>query len=184
MFTIDASDNTINVTRGDILYFGVGAKDKESGDIYIFQPGDIVRMAVYGKKECENVVMQKDFLVESPTESVEIFLDKEETKIGEIINKPTDYWYEIVLNPDEKPQTIVGYGEDGAAVFRLYPKGEDIPAEDEEVKPEDIPVIDDELDPMSNRPVRNKAIARAFLAIIDKMNELESEIAQLKGGEL
>lgn len=184
MFTNDASDNTINVTRGDILYFGVGANDKESGDIYIFQPGDIVRMAVYGKKECENVVMQKDFLVESPTESVDIFLDKEETKIGEIINKPTDYWYEIVLNPDEKPQTIMGYDEDGAKIFRLYPKGGEPDSGEEPATPESPREVDEELDPLSKRPIENGAVARAFLAIIEKMNELKAEIAQLKGGEL
>ena len=122
MFTIE-KDGTINVTRGDILYFDASAQDKETKVPYIFQPGDIVRMAVYGKKDCKNVVMQKDFLVELPTEKVAIFLDKEDTTFGDIINKPTVYWYEIVLNPDEKPQTIVAYDEEGAKIFRLYPEG-------------------------------------------------------------
>lgn len=170
MFTIE-TDGTINVTRGDVLYFTTKAQDKETKEPYVFQVGDIVRIAVYGKKDCENVVMQKDFLVELQTEEVDIFLDKKDTTFGEIINKPTVYWYEIVLNPDEKPQTIVGYDEEGARIFRLYPEGAEIPAPDEDVDPEDIPVIDDELDPYSNRPVRNKAIAKALLNIGSTLRE-------------
>jgi hypothetical protein len=70
--------------------------------------------------------LQKDFLVPEATEKVEVFLSKNETKIGEVISKPTDYWYEIELNPDTDPQTIIGYDEDGAKVFKLFPEGEDV----------------------------------------------------------
>jgi hypothetical protein len=180
MFTIE-SDKTINVTRGDVLYFGTGAKDKETNEVYVFQPGDIVRMSVYGKKNCENVVLQKDFLVETPTTEVDIFLDKNDTKIGKTISKPTVYWYEIELNPDEKPQTIIGYDEEGAKIFRLYPEGEEIPEEDEEVNPADIPVIDDELDPLSNRPVRNKAIAKAVMSLDGALRKTNANADKLEG---
>jgi hypothetical protein len=122
MFTIE-SDKTINVTRGDILYFGITAQDKDTKEVHTFQPGDIVRISVFGKKECENVVLEKDFLVETPTEEVDIFLDKDDTTIGEVISKPAIYWYNVKLNPDEKPQTIIGYDEEGARIFRLYPTG-------------------------------------------------------------
>lgn len=179
MFTID-SDKTINVTKGDILYFSVSAQDKDSKEKYMFQAGDIVRMTVYGKKDCENVVMQKDFLVETLSAEVEIFLEKKDTKIGGSISKPTDYWYEIVLNPDMKPQTIIGYDDDGAKVFRLYPEGEDSLAEDEDVLPEDIPVVDSELDALSERPVSNKAITRAITALEDVINNLRIEIERTK----
>ena len=179
MFTIE--DKTINVTRGDILYFSLSANDKDDEEAHIFQPGDIIRMSVYGKKDCSNVVMQKDFLVETPTENFIIFLEEKDTKIGEVINKPKDYWYEIVLNPEIKPQTIVGYDEEGAKVFRLYPEGEEIPAEDEEVLPEDIPVIDDELNAYSNRPVRNKAIAKAVVSLSDKLSYAGRERERLEG---
>ena len=162
MFTIE-SDKTINVTRGDVLYFGVSAQDKETGEKYIFQPGDVVRIAAYGKKETDNIVLKKDFLVESPTEEVEIFLGEEDTKFEEPINKAKVYWYEVVLNPDVKPQTIIGFDEDGAKIFRLYPEGVDV--EEVEIEPEDIPVMDDELNVFSDRPVRNKAIAKAIVAL-------------------
>ncbi|MBQ7861609.1 MAG: hypothetical protein IJ349_05350 [Clostridia bacterium] len=183
MFTIE-SDGTINITRGDVLYFGVSAKDRESEEKYIFQPSDIVRISVYGKKECENVVMQKDFAVTTPSEDVEIYLDKEDTKIGEVINKPTDYWYEIVLNPDTKPQTIMGYDEDGAKIFRLYPEGGKPDLDEEPATPENPREVDEELDPLSKRPIENGAVARAFLAMLDKINALEAEVTQLKGEEL
>ena len=182
MFTIN-SDKSISVTRGDILYFSVSAQDTESGEKYIFRAGDIVRMTVYGKKDCKNVVMEKDFLVTTPAEEVEIFLEEKDTKIGKTISKPTDYWYEIVLNPDVKPQTIIGYDDDGAKIFRLYPEGEEISAEDEEILPEDIPVIDDELDVHSERPVKNKAIARAILSLSETINKLKAEISILKNEE-
>ena len=57
---------------------------------------------------------------------VEIFLHGAETKFGEVINKPVDYWYEVELNPETKPQTIIGYDEDGAKVFKLFPEGRDV----------------------------------------------------------
>ena len=179
MFTIEL-DKTINVTRGDILFFTVSAQDKDSGEKYTFQAGDIVRIAAYGKKDTENVVLQKDFLVETPTEEVEIFLGEEDTKFEDPINKAKVYWYEVVLNPDVKPQTLIGFDEDGAKIFRLYPEGVDINEDEIEIEPEDIPVMDDELDVFSDRPVRNKAIARAVLALIEEINKLKNEMAILK----
>ena len=121
MFVVN-EDNSIYLTRGDVASFYVTAKD-QNGEAYIFQPGDIVRINIHGRKECDLVVYQKDFPVEAETERVEMFLPEEGTKLGEIISKPKDYWYEITLNPDTIPQTIIGYTEDGAAVLRLFPEG-------------------------------------------------------------
>jgi hypothetical protein len=118
-------DNSIYVTRGDVLLFEVNASD--DGQPYTFKNGDILRIKITEKKNCGAVVLQKDFLVGANTEVVEVFLDKGETKIGDVISKPTDYWYEIELNPDTNPQTIVGYDEEsGAKIFRLYPEGGDL----------------------------------------------------------
>lgn len=165
MFQIN-EDNSIYVTRGDILFFEVDAKD-EDGKVYNFAAGDVLRFKVFGKKNTENVVLQKDFPIITATDSVEIYLDENDTKIGEIINKPTVYWYEIELNPLTDPQTIIGYNEDGAAVFMLFPEGEDISSTDTPIKPEDIPIVDSDLDLTSLRPVQNQAIARA----ISRLNE-------------
>ena len=58
-------------------------------------------------------------------DSVRIRLRREDTKIGDIIHKPVKYWYEVELNPDTEPQTIVGYDDDGPKIFTLYPEGAD-----------------------------------------------------------
>ena len=119
MFAIDGKD--ISATRGDIVFFNVTAAD--DGIPHVFKQGDQLRIKIFEKKGCDNVVLQKDFPVLEDAEQVEVFLSKEDTKIGESINKPKDYWYEIELNPLVDPQTIVGYDEDGPAVFRLLPEG-------------------------------------------------------------
>ena len=120
MFVVN-EDSSIHCTRGDAGGFYVQAT--LNGGAYTFRAGDVVRLKVFGKKDCENVVLQKNVLVNEDTTQVEVFLDGDDTRFGEVISKPTDYWYEIELNPDTKPQTIVGYDEEGAKVFRLYPEG-------------------------------------------------------------
>ena len=162
MFTLN-DDLSIYATRGDIVFFSVTAE--EDGKNYKFQPGDVVRIKVYGKKDAEDVVLQKDFPVIDITEKVAIFLTKEDMKIGDVISKHKDYWYEVVLNDDTLPQTIIGYDEDGAKLFRLFPEGDDIP--EYVPTPEEIPVVDDELDMTSTRPVQNQAVARAFAKLED-----------------
>lgn len=170
MFEIN-EDKTINITRGDIGAFTVDVLN-EAGEKYLFQKGDVVRIKVTEKKACENVMFQKDFVVEEETEQVEILLTEEETKIGEVISKPTDYWYEVELNPLTNPQTIIGYDEDGAKILRLYPEGNDI--EPVEPTPEDIPVVDEELDITSERPVQNQAITRAMLNLQEEIERVEN----------
>ena len=120
MFVIN-DDLSIYATRGDIVFFAVSAK--ENGVAYKFQAGDVLRMVIYGRKDAENVVLEKSFDVTEETSEVSIFLTGDDTRIGEVISKPTDYWYEIELNPMTNPQTIIGYDDDGAKVFRLFPEG-------------------------------------------------------------
>lgn len=165
MFTFD--ETTINLTRGDALWFTVTAED--NGAPYWFAPGDVLRMRVFDKKGAENVYLEKDIPVNASCEEVAIYLSGAETKIGELINKPKDYWYEIELNPDTNPQTIVGYHEDGPAVLRLYPEGEDVSEEEYNPDPEDFPVVDEQLDVTSPRPVANKVIAKAINAINEEL---------------
>lgn len=122
MFVISKEDMTIHITRGDAAVFTVGASLGEEKTPYTFRVGDVVRFAVCGKKDYSNVVLQKDFTVNAEADAVEIVLDGEDTKIGGTISKPTEYWYEVELNPETKPQTIIGHTEDGAKVFMLYPE--------------------------------------------------------------
>lgn len=120
MFVVN-DDKSIYCTRGDAGGFIVQATLNE--EPYTFRKGDVVRLKVFGKKDCENVVLKKVVTVGEESEQVEIFLDGRDTKIGDVISKPTDYWYEVELNPDTKPQTIIGYDEDGAKIFKLFPEG-------------------------------------------------------------
>lgn len=121
MFQVDGT--TILITRGDIGTVEVSATNPD-GESYSFQQGDIVRFKVMQKKRCDVVVLQKDITVERESASVDILLTSQETRIGSIINKPIDYWYEVELNPETEAQTIIGYDEDGPKIFRLYPEGD------------------------------------------------------------
>ena len=123
MFVVN-DDLSLYVTRGDAVTFMVAAA--ENGNEHTFTTGDVVRMKVFEKNDCEAVVLQKDVTVSVATERVAVNLTGQDTKIGEVINKPKDYWYEIELNPETNPQTIVGYDDNGPKIFRLFPEGKDL----------------------------------------------------------
>ena len=175
MIVVNA-DNSIYLTRGDTVAFSVSASFDDVP--YEFQAGDVVCLRVFEKKNCDNVVFQKDFPVLSNTGEIQIILTEDETRIGEVIDKPVDYWYEIELNPDSIPQTIIGYDEDGAKIFKLFPEGKDvsgyIPTE------EDIPYVDQELDATSERPVANHAATRAIIRINSELETIFAEIEKIK----
>lgn len=124
MFRID-DESTIHITRGDVGVIEVDVLD-DNGEQHIFKPGDIVRLQVYVRKQHANVVLAKEVRVLEETPTVDINLESADTKLGDIINKPVDYWYEVEMNPYTVPQTIIGYDEDGPKIFRLYPEGGDI----------------------------------------------------------
>jgi hypothetical protein len=120
MFKIN-EDKSIYLTRGDHCSFTLVAND--NGEAHTFRQGDLVRFKVFEKKNCDNVVLKHDVRVSYDTQEVEIALSGEETKIGDEINKPTDYWYEVEVNPEIQPNTIIGYDEDGSKIFRVFPEG-------------------------------------------------------------
>ena len=128
MFIIN-DDKSIYITRGDAALFAVTAE--QDGAPYEFQPNDVVRFKVFEKKGCDSVVLQKDFYVDAACASVNIELLRADTKIGDIIHKPKDFWYEVELNPETYPQTIVGYDEEGNIVIEVG--GENIAFKPDEV---------------------------------------------------
>ena len=174
MFKVN-DDLSIYANRGDIVIFGVDAED--DGKPYKFQPGDILRVTIYGKKDAEDVVLQKDFPVNEVCETVSIYLTGEDTTIGDVISKHKDYWYDIKLNPDTAQQTIVGYFEEGAVLFRLFPEGADL--DTYKPDPEDFPVVDEELDSTSPRPVANSAIAAELVALRDECERTRDAVTEL-----
>ena len=121
MFKIEGT--TISLTRGDRCTITLKVHPKESeNEEFIFHTGDKVSFGVYGKKELEKPpILFKEILVDEPTNILNICLESSDTKVGPMLNKPIEYWYEIQLN---YYQTIVGYDESGPKLFILYPEGE------------------------------------------------------------
>ncbi len=122
MFEI-TENKDIHITRGDVAVIDVSAKKKKDGSAHTFKKGDIVRLLVVEKGDYNSPVLKKEVEIEEDTEIVSIELHKEDTKIGELIKKPKDYWFEIEINPDTMPQTIIGHTKDGAKIFKLLPEG-------------------------------------------------------------
>lgn len=120
MFRIDA-DKTIHLTRGDTAQFTLSLKNGVS-----FAKGDIVRVKIFKKKACESVFLCKEFPVLEDALTVDVDLASVETKLGEIIEKPKDFWYEIELDHGGVVSTVIGYDEGGAKVLKLYPEGGDV----------------------------------------------------------
>ncbi len=189
MFSINKEDMSIYATRGDAVFFSVKAYDGE--EPYTFNAGDVLRIKVFEKKNCDKVVLSKRFGVAEDTVSVEIFLNKTDTRFGEGINKPVEYWYEVELNPDTDAQTIIGYDDDGAKIFKLFPEGADaspaLPSPDEAGFS-----VDAQLSLESGNPIQNRAVARAMQRLEGYINEytensdentarLEAAFENLKG---
>lgn len=122
MFTISQDNGTICLTRGDVCSFPVSIKYL-NGLPYTFLKGDVLRFTVMNVKDYSDILIQKDFPAEAEAQYVMVHLDKDETKIGKVTNKPVDYHYEIEINPDTDPQTIIGHDNTGGKIFRLYPEG-------------------------------------------------------------
>lgn len=114
----------IYVTRGDMLPLAIDALNADKSQ-YKFKTGEVLRIKVMEKENVSNIVLERDFVVEEDTQVVNVDLLSEDTRIGELINKPHEYWYEVELNPDTpETMTIVGYSkEKGAALFVLLPEG-------------------------------------------------------------
>lgn len=91
--------------------------------VYPFNDGDIVRFSVFDSGDCEKVKIQKEFQAKSGDTRVRVFLTSDDTTIDDYINTHVDYWYEIELKRDDEIITIVGYDENKAKIFRLYPEG-------------------------------------------------------------
>jgi hypothetical protein len=123
MFTI-GPNNTISMTRGDVANLAVTANSDDDSP-YTFVPGDIVCLRIMEKNKCNKVLGRKEVSVTESTQSVIITLEPNDTKFCPVINKPAEYWYEVELNPDTAPQTIIGFDDSGGKIFRLYPEGSD-----------------------------------------------------------
>lgn len=114
---IEIEGKTIRISRGDsgTIKLTIPLSDTEN---YEFQVGDKVQFRVFEKKNYNNVFLDKEINIEEITSVIDICLTEKDTSIGEVINKPVTYWYEISLN---ETQTVVGYDDEGPAELILYP---------------------------------------------------------------
>lgn len=114
MFKVDGT--TIHCTRGDAGNIKFTVNNGE----YKFVKDDVVTLKVYEKGNVDKVVLQKNVKITEVSTSVIIELTTSDTKIGNVINKPAKYWYEISINDEH---TVIGYDDDGTKEFILYPEG-------------------------------------------------------------
>lgn len=123
-FTNDNFD--IEINRGTMLPLLISSKNSD-GSSYVFQKDDVVRFNIMEKGKCNNVVVQKEITVTEPSESVSLVLSSEDMTFGDVISKPVDYWYEILLNPNTpNTQVILGYTKNNKArILTLLPTGGD-----------------------------------------------------------
>lgn len=123
---LEINGKNIDITRGNILPLTIDALNEDESK-YEFKVDDIIRFTIMEAKNVNNILLQKDFKVKEASTEQEITLTAEEMKIGELVNKPIKYWYEIEVNPDtDYTQTIIGYTkEEGAAVLTILPEGGD-----------------------------------------------------------
>ena len=122
MFIIDEDGTTLKVTRGQSGTITFGALTPE-GEPYTFQAGDVLRLNVTKVNKENSVVMSVDTIIQEETTEATISITSFDSKIGTVINKPTDYWYDIELNPDSAiAQMLLGYDDEGPKIFKLYPE--------------------------------------------------------------
>lgn len=122
MTSVDSKTNQIYTTRGDDLSLDFKIST-ELGE-YTFEPGDVVRIGIYRERKMnQDAVLIKEFKIEESTPICHILISGEDMKLGNLINMPKNYWYEIILNDD---LTVVGYSKKSPAILTLLPEGSDV----------------------------------------------------------
>ena len=113
MFKIDSNYN-MHLNRGDQIIIRLTNTD---GNFYI---GDSIAFSIMKKGNAGEIIFQKFFTIEEETDTFDIVLIPEETRIGSVIKSGSvTYWYEIEYNG---MNTLVGYFTDGPKEFILYPE--------------------------------------------------------------
>ena len=125
MIKYDSFTKQIQINRGDSTTLKINAKDSV-GQSYTFKVGEKVKFVITERKNEDNVVFNKEITVDTEGLTVDIPISPAEMKIGEIINKPVIYWYEIsILTLNGEVQTIIGYDDEGAKEFIINPEAGD-----------------------------------------------------------
>jgi len=112
MFIIDDSKN-MYLNRGDQITIILTANQD-------FAIGDVIKFSIVKENDYSSVVFQKSFTIDEQSDTFEMTLTSDETKLENLIKtKTVTYWYEIELNDND---TLVGYDDDGPKLFVLWPE--------------------------------------------------------------
>lgn len=107
------SDKEIEINRGDRGTIKLIANTGK------FEEGKKIKFSVVEKGNYNNVILQKEYTITEESQYAYITLTSEDTRIGDIISKKQEYWYEIEYDGD---LTLVGYDDDKQKKFILYPE--------------------------------------------------------------
>lgn len=112
--TFDKNTKEITVNRGDRFTI------KINNNLGTFKIGDKIKFSIVEKGDYNNVVLQKEFVVNEESTEFYLTLTSEDTRIGDVISRPVTYWYEVEYNGD---QTLIGYDKkEKAKKFILLPE--------------------------------------------------------------
>lgn len=107
-------NKNIYVNRGDKITIRL----VNNSDNFVI--GDFLTFYITKSGDATQVLLSKKFLIDKITDTVDISLTSEETRLGDPIKTGNvEYWYEIELNNNT---TLVGYDEKGPKLFILYPE--------------------------------------------------------------
>jgi len=88
-----------------------------------FRAGDILTFYICKKGNYQDILFSKDFEIEENTDTIDMKLTEEETKLGDPIKVGyITYWYTIKLNGGT---VLVGSETKGEKLFVLYPSPEE-----------------------------------------------------------
>lgn len=135
---IAVEGTTIHVTRGDSTQkdynnlafqypiYNLATKEEEN---YVFQLDDKISFVAINKKGyTREEIFRKEYTLrdigyKQPTDTVELPLTEEETKLFPLSNKAQTYWYDLILNDTT---TMLGFDNEGGKRLIVYPEVEEV----------------------------------------------------------
>lgn len=137
MIAIDNEEKTIYITRGDATQekfnklaftFPIYNFVTKQEELYEFQLDDKISFVVVEKKGyTKRELLRKEYTLRDlgytePSTTPEIVLTEEDTKVFDLKDKASTYWYDIILNDTT---TILGFDDEGGKKFIVYPEADE-----------------------------------------------------------
>lgn len=117
MIRIDPETKTISMNRGDRATIKIKAKEGKN-----FAVDDKIKFSIVDKGDYDIVKFQKVYTVLEESDTFFLTLIPDDTRFDEIVSAKKEYWYEIEYNGE---YTAIGYDEDKAKKFILFPEAPD-----------------------------------------------------------